>query len=70
MTRNVGSADMIIRLGLGLALIVAPLLNVPPVWASPVLGYGAMIVGTVLVLTSLFRFCPLYRVLGLNTCGI
>ncbi|MFL4471133.1 DUF2892 domain-containing protein [Tateyamaria armeniaca] len=70
MTANVGTPDRLLRAILGLVLIVAPLLNMPAIWSSPVLAYGSMGVGLVLVLTALFRFCPLYRVLGLSTCRL
>ena len=69
MERNVGSADRVLRLILGLALIVLPLLNVPAIWSVAWLAYGSMIVGAVLVLTSASGVCPLYSVLGLRTCS-
>lgn len=68
MTANVGSPDRLIRGILGLVLILMPLLNLPAIWANPVLYYGALVVGLVLVLTALFRFCPLYRLIGVSTC--
>lgn len=69
MERNVGSADRILRLILGVALIVAPLLNLPAIWSVAWMGYGSMIVGAVLVLTSATGMCPIYTVLGLKTCN-
>jgi len=68
MTTNVGNADRMIRFLLGLALIAAPLMNMPAVWSDPVWAYAAMAVGLVLAGTALLKFCPLYRVLGLSTC--
>ncbi|MGB3245057.1 MAG: DUF2892 domain-containing protein [Sulfitobacter sp.] len=70
MTANVGNTDRILRAILGLVLIVAPLLNMPAIWSSSTLAYASMAVGLVLVATAFFRFCPLYRVLGLSTCKI
>lgn len=68
MRENVGNADRIIRVVLGLVLILAPLVNVPAIWSSSAWAYGTMIVGAVLVATGLLRMCPLYRLLGIDTC--
>lgn len=68
MQQNVGTTDRVIRIVLGLVLILAPLVNIPAIWSSPVWGYGAMLVGAVLVITALVRMCPLYRLLGIDTC--
>lgn len=68
MTANLGNADRVLRAIFGLVLIVAPLLNVPTIWSSAALSYGSMAVGLVLVATALFRFCPLYRIVGMSTC--
>ena len=70
MNANVGSIDRVIRLIVGLVLIVAPLLNMPAIWSNAQLAYVAMAVGLVLAGTAIFRFCPLYRLLGLSTCRI
>ncbi len=64
MKANVGGIDRIVRLLAGIALIVAGamgLLSAP--W-----GYVAMGVGAVFALTSVISFCPLYVVLGVNSC--
>lgn len=68
MERNVGSADRLIRLVLGLVLIVSPLLNMPAIWSSAWLGYASMIIGLVLALTSVIGTCPMYSVFGVKTC--
>lgn len=70
MTANVGNIDRIARFVLGLVLFFAPLLNIPEIWSNAGFAYGSMAVGLVLVLTAMFRFCPLYRVLGLSTCKL
>jgi hypothetical protein len=59
MKANVGGIDRILRIAVGALLIVLAALNVIGVW-----GY----IGAVPVLTGLFRFCPAYALLGLNTC--
>lgn len=60
MNTNVGSIDRIVRVVLGLALgSTFFLLEGPLRWLG--------LAGVVLLLTAAFSFCPLYRVLGLNT---
>lgn len=70
MTANVGSPDRLIRGIVGLLLLFMPLLNIPAIWSSPAFAYGSMAVGLILVLTALFRFCPLYRIIGISTCRL
>ncbi|MDX8402684.1 MAG: DUF2892 domain-containing protein [Mariprofundaceae bacterium] len=65
MKANVGTVDRFVRGIVGLALILAGFLAG---LASP-WNWVAIGVGVVLVLTALISFCPLYRVLGVNTCG-
>lgn len=65
---NVGTPDRIIRLILGAALILVPLLNGFGATASVALEALSIAAGAVLVLTALFRFCPLYRLFGKSTC--
>lgn len=61
MTRNIGSADRIVRIVLGLALIA--LAFVGP--RTP-LGW----IGVVPLLTAFVRFCPAYAIFGLSTCPV
>lgn len=67
-TANVGTVDRVLRVVVGLVLLAAPYLFASPLWANPIVYWLALIVGLVLVLTGLFRVCPLYRLIGLNTC--
>ena len=62
MTTNVGTVDRIARVVLGVALIALALGFVPG-YASP---WGW--IGLVPLLTGLVGSCPLYSVLGVNTC--
>jgi len=59
MKPNVGSIDRILRIVIGAALIVWAALLGGPVWAW---------IGVVPLLTGLIRVCPLYSLIGLNTC--
>lgn len=61
MNVNVGSADRIIRILVGLALIGATLGGYIGAW-----GW----IGIVLILTGAFRFCPAYRLLGMSSCSM
>ena len=61
---NVGKGDQIFRFVLGIVLLLAYFLG----WVGGAWGVVALIVGIVLVATAAVRFCPLYRLLGLNTC--
>ncbi len=61
MNMNVGSVDRILRIVVGLALIALAATGTVGAW-----GY----IGVVPVLTGLFRFCPAYTLLGMNTCGM
>jgi amino acid transporter len=67
MTANVGTWDRLIRIILGVALIVAPLINFMGMGSTSALAYTLMAIGVILVLTAAFSFCPLYRLLGLST---
>jgi len=61
MQINVGVVDRSLRLTLGVGLIGAAALGIVGAW-----GY----LGVVPLLTGLFRFCPAYRLIGVNTCSI
>ena len=67
---NVGNVDRIIRIIIGAVLIAMPYLYASDIWANPLIRWAVPIVGTVLVLTAFFRFCPAYRLIGVNTCKI
>lgn len=61
MSTNVGSIDRAVRVLLGLALLSAIFLVAGPLrWLA--------LAGLVLLVTAAFGVCPLYSVLGINTC--
>lgn len=64
MKINVGNLDRVIRLVVGVVLAVLFFNGT----ATGALGIASLVVGIILILTALFKFCPIYRVLGLNTC--
>lgn len=59
MKSNVGGMDKILRIVAGVGLIGATVAGVLPAW-----GY----IGIVPLATGLMGWCPLYPLLGLNTC--
>ncbi len=62
--KNVGAMDAGIRALLGVALLaISAALN-----ERPLLAVGAGLIALVVIGTALFRICPLYMLLGANTC--
>ncbi|MBK1684252.1 YgaP family membrane protein [Rhodoferax fermentans] len=59
MKSNVGGIDRILRIVLGLVLIGLTLTGTIGVW-----GW----IGVVPLATGFMSFCPLYPLLGINTC--
>lgn len=70
MSANVGSIDRLIRIVSGLVLIILPFVTSFGLWANPLAQIGVPIIGAVLVVTALVRFCPLYRLIGVRTCKV
>jgi len=68
MTANVGNLDRGVRFVLGIALILLPFFTSFALWETPLVKIAAVLVGAVLVVTAGMRFCPLYRLIGANTC--
>ena len=64
MTTNIGTVDRVLRILVGLALIAWALGYVPGVYPS-VWGW----IGLVPLATALVGWCPVYRLLGVDTCG-
>ncbi|MGZ8255423.1 MAG: YgaP family membrane protein [Burkholderiaceae bacterium] len=56
---NVGGIDRILRIAAGILLIALTLMGVIGVW-----GW----IGIVPLATGLLRTCPVYSLLGFNTC--
>lgn len=64
MTKNMGSADRLVRLIV--AVLVAVLYYNGTIAGT--LGIVLLVLAGIFVLTSLVSFCPLYKPLGINTC--
>jgi hypothetical protein len=59
MTRNEGALDRGLRVIVGLALLSLVFIGPKTMWG---------LVGLVPLLTGLVGYCPLYQMLGFNTC--
>lgn len=60
MKCNVGGVDRVLRIVVGLVLIGLAITGITGVWAW---------IGVVPLATGIFRFCPAYPLLGINTGG-
>ncbi|WP_374380386.1 DUF2892 domain-containing protein [Dongia sp.] len=61
MQKNVGGIDRALRVIVGLVLIAL-------VFVGPQSPWGW--VGIIPLATALIGYCPAYRLIGLNTCGL
>ena len=59
MKSNVGGIDKILRIVAGVGLIGATAAGALPIWSY---------IGIVPLATGLMGWCPLYPLIGLNTC--
>ena len=60
MKCNVGRIDRGLRITIGLVLVALAASNIVGLW-----GW----IGLIPLVTGLFKFCPLYPILGMNSCG-
>lgn len=66
MTCNVGGIERPIRIVVGILLLgIGAFAGLPPV------GTGvALVVGTIALVTGVIGLCPLWMLLGINTCPV
>ena len=64
MKQNMGTADRIIRTMIAALLVVLYYLDI----VGGIWGIVLLVLGVIFLATSLMGFCPLYTLLGLNTC--
>lgn len=63
--KNVGATDAGLRALLGVVLLgISASFN-----NRPLLALGAGLIALVFIGTALFRMCPLYTLLGIDTCA-
>lgn len=61
MTRNEGTLDRVLRVVLGLVLLSLVFIGPQTLWG---------LIGLVPLATGLLGTCPVYAMLGVNTCGL
>jgi hypothetical protein len=66
MKKNMGKTDKLIRVTLGLIFIALYFAGT----VTGTLGIVLVILGAVFILTSAMSFCPLYTLVGVNTCAV
>jgi len=66
MKSNVGKFDKVIRI---LIAAITSTLYITGI-ISGTFGAVLLFVGGILLLTALVNFCPLYKLIGVNTCSV
>ncbi len=61
MKLNEGAVDRVLRVLVGIAILSLAFVGPKTPWAY---------LGIVPLLTGIVGFCPLYAILGINTCGV
>jgi hypothetical protein len=61
MTKNEGNIDRILRVVLGLALLSIVFVGPQTLWG---------LIGIIPLATGLLGTCPIYSIIGINTCSI
>lgn len=64
MKNNMGNTDRIVRILIAILFVALYFTNT----VSGTLGIVLLVIAGILTLTSLVNFCPLYRLLGIDTC--
>ncbi|MGQ7870069.1 YgaP family membrane protein [Sunxiuqinia sp. sy24] len=64
MKKNMGMTDRVIRSVVAVVIAILYFANV----ITGTLGIILLILACVFLLTSVVSFCPLYPILGMNTC--
>ncbi|GGZ78065.1 hypothetical protein GCM10007161_06800 [Ignatzschineria indica] len=59
MKKNIGTLDATIRIIVGIIILSLVFIGPKSLWG---------LIGLVPLLTGIIRYCPLYPVLGINTC--
>lgn len=66
MKRNIGGIDRVLRVLLGLGAIAGAFV----VGVGAAIGIVLLVIAAVLLLTALVSFCPIYALLGIDSCSI
>lgn len=65
MKKNIGTIDIILRVILALGIFTLNYLGT----LSGLTGTISIAIASVFILTSLVGFCPLYKLIGFNSCS-
>ena len=66
MKTNIGTIDRLLRFAIAVIIVALYTENI----ISGTFGIIMLVLATVLMFTSAVSFCPLYTLLGVNTCKI
>lgn len=66
MKKNVGTGDRFLRVMIGVIALILGLSGM----LDGTMKWVALGVGIVMVVTASVEFCPLYTLLGINTCKV
>ncbi|MCW1148407.1 YgaP family membrane protein [Flavobacterium lacisediminis] len=66
MKKNVGTGDRFLRVMIGVIALILGLSGM----LDGTLKWVVLGVGAIMVLTASMQFCPLYTLLGINTCKV
>ncbi len=66
MKKNLGGTDKIMRLVIAVVIVILYFTEI----IYGIFGIVMLVIAGILLLTSLVNFCPLYSLLGINTCPI
>lgn len=66
MKHNMGNIDRIVRVLIAVLIAVLFFTNT----ITGTMGYVFLVIGGIFLLTSLVGSCPLYSLVGVNTCSL
>ncbi len=66
MKKNLGGTDKIMRLVIAVVIVILYFTEI----IYGIFGIVMLVIAGILLLTSLVNFCPLYSLLGINTCPV
>jgi len=66
MKKNIGTGDRFLRVMIGVIALIFGLSGL----LEGTLKWVVFGVGVIMILTASIQFCPLYTLLGINTCKI
>lgn len=69
--KNIGSLDRILRIGVGAILLI---LGIKPeivgMNSAGAAHWTFLIIGALMLVTGTLRFCPMYKIMNVDTCKL